>query len=455
MKNIGPQGLSEFCSLVNLMSLLNSCKLPVFLTFLAGSLLLAPHVRAQDLTPLAAMSVESSSADSANNPASSSPAPAAVAADNMAAMPGSETLAPVSAPSSAAPLAGATVPALPNANEPPQLPIVSQQGAAPTLPGATVAPSLPGQVATPTGELTSDDLAVPNFFGNQSDMLGLNEEPDFSYEKSKTELQEEARRQAFEQALQALLPLRPNEIREMLEKFDRTQESVEVPVYPPPKPQMVVQNISLDPGAPPAVIKMAYGHVTTLSILDASGAPWPIEDISWAGDFEITETSAGEGAHIVRISPKSEYAVGNMSMRLLTLKTPVIIMMETNRDIVHYRFDAIIPDYGPFASAPLITQGVSIQAGDQTLSSVLQGLVPNGAERLNVAGVDGRTSAYRIGAVTYVRTPLTLLSPSWTNSVASADGMRVYTIKDAPILLLSDKGKMMRAHLSDREDIFE
>lgn len=428
------------------MSLFNNCKLPVFLAFLAGSFFVTPVIRAQDLTPLTAMTVESST----------TAAPAAapmVAADNLAAMPGSEMLAPVSASS-----AGALAP-LPSMGVVPapasaQLPIVTQN-AAPTLPGATLEPTLPGQAPAPTGELTSDDLAVPNFFGNQSDMLGLNEEPDFSYEKSKTELQEEARRQAFDQALQALLPLRPTEIREMLEKFDRTQESVEVPVYPAPKPQMVVENISLDPGAPPAVIKLAYGHVTTLSVLDASGAPWPIEDISWAGDFEITETSAGEGAHIVRISPRSEYAIGNMSMRLVTLKTPVIIMMETNRDLVHYRFDAIIPDYGPFASAPLITQGVSIQAGDQTLSSVLQGLVPNGSERLNVAGVDGRTSAYRIGAVTYVRTPLTLLSPSWTNSVASADGMRVYTIKDAPILLLSDKGKMMRAHLSDREDIFE
>ncbi|MDB2682771.1 DotH/IcmK family type IV secretion protein [Alphaproteobacteria bacterium] len=308
----------------------------------------------------------------------------------------------------------------------------------------------------PMEELTLDDLTTPEFLlGDDDDPLGLNEEESFDLEKSKTELLEDARRHAFEAALQSILPLRPNEIREMLEQYDRTQESVEVPVYPPPKPKTVVQNISLDPGAPPEVIKLAYGHVTTLSILDITGAPWPIEDISWAGDFEITETEEGEGSHIIRIAPRAEYVNGNMSMRLLTLKTPVILSLETNRDLVHYRFDAIIPEYGPLAEAPLINSGLNIKAGNNTLSAILEGVVPANAKRLSVSGVDGRTSAYKLGNTTFVRTPLTLLSPSWSNSVRSADGMQVFVIKESPVLLLSDNGKMVRARLSTREDIFD
>lgn len=304
-------------------------------------------------------------------------------------------------------------------------------------------------------DLAPDDFVIPDFLQDDPGFLGLGENDGLSLERSKQELQEQARQQAFEAALQSLLPLRPEEIRTLLEKFDRTQESVELPVYPAPKPQMVVENISLDPGSQPAVIKLAFGHVTTLSILDMTGARWPIDDISWAGDFEITETSTEEGSHILRISPGGEYATGNMSMRLLGLKTPVILMMETNRDLVHYRFDAIIPESGPFASAPLIQSNLTIQAGNRTLSSVLQGLPPEGSQRLSVTGTDGRTSAYLLGQTTYVRTPHTLLSPSWTSSVRSADGMSVYAVQNAPVLLLSDKGKMVRARLSDREDIFD
>lgn len=326
-------------------------------------------------------------------------------------------------------------------------------GAAPSAPSP--APLLPGGSQQPQA---APRPAMPEFFGGTGALapepsLNLEGEEDFNFEKTEGELEEEARTQAFDAALQGLLPLRPDEIRTLLEHFDRTQESVELPIYAPPKPEVAVETVSLDPGAAPVVVKTAYGHVTTLTLLDMTGAPWPIQDISWAGNFEVIEASSSQGSHIIRISPQSEFATGNMSIRLLTLKTPVIISLETSRDIVHYRFDAIIPEYGPMAETPLIDKGISTVAGDADIASVLQGVPPTGAKKLDVAGVDGRTTAYSFKGATYVRTPLTLLSPAWSASVASADGMRVYAIKDAPVLLLSDKGKMVRAHVSQREDV--
>ena len=314
----------------------------------------------------------------------------------------------------------------------------------PPLPGGE-APEPPGPSALPPD--TSED-----FDFDTADGLGLDE--------SIQGQQEQARQEAFDAALEGLLPLRPVEIRTLLERFDRTQESVETPVYPNPKPEVVVQNISLDPGAPPSVIKLAYGHVTTVNFLDTTGAPWPVQDISWAGNFEVIDNAqSAEGTttytHMFRISPQSEFAYGNMSITLTALKTPVIITLETNRDIVHYRFDAVVGDYGPFAQAPLIETGIATTAGNADLSSILEGVAPSSAERLSVTGVDGRTSAYRYNDMVYVRTPLTLLSPGWNSSTASADGMRVYEISDAPVLLLSDKGRMVRARLSDRVDILE
>lgn len=319
---------------------------------------------------------------------------------------------------------------------------------------------IPAASAQGADPFSQDGEAIPNFFEDgpagalETEGVDGGEPAEFDFEKSKSQLEEEARREAYDAALQGLLPLRPEEIRELLEHFDRTQESVELPVYPAPTPEVAVETISLDPGTQPATIKSAFGHVTTITFLDATGAPWPIEDISWAGNFTVVEGSS-EGSHMIRISPQSEFATGNMSLRLLTLKTPVIITLDTSRDIVHYRFDAIIPDYGPLAETPLIDTGLSISAGDAEIGSVLQGVMPESATKLSVSGVDGRTTAYTMGGQTYVRTPLTLLSPSWSSSVSSADGMRVYAIQDAPVLLLSDKGRMVRAHLSEREDIFD
>jgi len=336
------------------------------------------------------------------------------------------------------------------------LPLLSLAACLPALAFAQSGPPLPGQ--TPPASSISQEEVV-NFFSNNVDVnapLQSSAPALATTEKSKDDIEAEIRKEAFDAAVESLLPLKPNEIRELLEQFDRTQESVELPVYPSPKPEVTVQTVPLDPGTKPAVIKVAYGHVSTLNILDLTGSPWPIEDISWAGNFEITNSGASEGTHIVRISPQSEFAYGNMSIKLLTLKTPVILTMETSRDLVHYRFDAVIPDNGPLAETPLIQSGITLAAGgNPDMSSVLQGVGPAGSERLDVSGVDSRTSAYRVGNETYVRTPLTLLSPSWSSSVASADGMRVYTVRNAPVLLLSDNGKMVRAHLSTREDTFD
>ncbi len=281
------------------------------------------------------------------------------------------------------------------------------------------------------------------------------DEGDFEFEKSTEELEDSFRKEAFDQALKTLLPLKPDEIRTLLEHFDRTVESTQLPVHPYPRPESVVQNISLDPGVAPLTVKLAFGYVTTLSILDSSGAPWPIEDMSWVGDFNVQESTVKELTHIVRISPESQFAHGNISMRLMGLNAPVIMTFETGRDAVHYRMDAIVPKKGPGASTPIIDPGVTLTSGDPDMSIALSGVVPSDAEILEVSGVDGRTTAYIYNGLTYVRTPLTLLSPGWDSSVTSADGTKIYALEETPVILLSDRGRMVRARLTAREDMLD
>lgn len=309
--------------------------------------------------------------------------------------------------------------------------------------------------------LNGDPAPQNNNQQNNNDLLppgpnfGLPADEGFDFESSAQTLEEEIREEAFDAALEGLLPLRPEEIRRLLERFDTTQEAVETPIYEPPEPEFAVETIPLDPGSRPISVKVAYGHVTTINLVDISGAPWPIEDITWAGNFEVIDTTSNPVSNIIRISPQSEFAAGNMSLKLINLPTPVVIKLETSRDIVHYRFDAVIPDYGPNGSAPIIQTGVSITAGDRNMTSILQGIIPNGAKRLNVEGVDSRTSAYEFNGMTVLRTPLTLLSPGWDSSVSSADGTRVYTFAKTPVVLLSERGKMVRVRLSERGDYFD
>ena len=279
--------------------------------------------------------------------------------------------------------------------------------------------------------------------------------PTYDFELSPEEIKNRTRSRAFDAAVDGMLPLTPDEIREMLKRYDEVQESVNVPYYERPKPVVAVQTASLEPGAQPLTVKVAKGNVTTVTFLDSTGSPWPVEDISWAGDFEVVESGGDDGSHILRVTPQSEFAYGNMSVRLSGLATPLILTLSTSREEVHYRLDIVVPEQGPFAKIPIIKPHTGISAGNVEVARILDGVVPADFKRLLVTGVDGRTSAYLDGEITYVRTPLTLLSPGWSSSVSSADGMHVYTINQSPVLLLSNKGRMVRAYLSEKGDALD
>lgn len=331
----------------------------------------------------------------------------------------------------------------------------AQDSAYPAPPSGGASDSLYGSplddTALPGADMYDDQSRDPSMDMDGETTMTFDAENPFAEappppQRSKEEIEAEIRDRSFTAAITGLLPLNPGEIRKLLRRYDETQQAVEVPVYPYPQPEVAVETVSLDPGAKPPVIKVGVGHVTTLNVMDATGEPWPIQDISWAGNFEVLQPEPG--SHVVRITPMSEFAYGNVSVRLLKLNTPVTFTLKTMRDAVQYRFDARIPEFGPFAKAPLIEGGISIVAGSPVLNSILDGVAPEGAEKLKVAGVDGRTTAYSYNMMTYVRTPLQLLSPGWSSSVSSADGMNVYTLANAPVLLLSDRGRVVRARVS-------
>tara|TARA_B100000686_G_scaffold254675_1_gene265963 strand:- start:2013 stop:3113 length:1101 start_codon:yes stop_codon:yes gene_type:complete len=269
-------------------------------------------------------------------------------------------------------------------------------------------------------------------------------------EEQAAEREAKVRDKSFDAAVDSVLPLRPDEIREMLEYFRKSRQAAETPIVVP-EAKVQVETISLDPGSIPSLIKLAPGHVTTLNLLDITGKPWPIRDVSWAGDFDITPPE--EGGHVIRITPLSAHGIGNMSIQLVDLATPITFSLQTGLTISHYRFDARIPEMGPLAAAPLIDQGgLTAIAGDRNLISFLEGVPPEASDMLDVQGVDARTKVWTHSGQYFVRTPLVLLSPAWNSSVKSSDGMNVYAMNEASVLLLSDNGRMVQAYVAPAEE---
>lgn len=399
---------------------------------------LSPSPAPTSATPAATQTTAAPVAAPTNNPAAvpvtnTTPVPSATAPTPTAQSMGAST-ADVAAPTSTSPIP--STPALP--------PPASELAVAPiALPGMPRTEA--GLTATQNGATTTID---PSLVGGDNNQQGYDQA---AYEERlkqrMEEIKAETRQKAMEQATDNVFPLQPTEIEALLQQLRLTQAAVQKPIErPPATPRAVVHTMELDPGAQPPTVQLLNGNVTSLSILDATGQPWPIVDIAFGGPFDVKPPEAG--GHIIRISPLKEYAHGNMSVRLQKLPTPLTFTLEAGGQEVHYRFDARIPKLGPNAKTSLIDRGLTITAGeDSSLSAILVGTPPASAERLKVIGVDGRTSAYRLDGATYVRTPHTLLSPTWQSSVSSADGTNVYKLNDAPVLLLSDEGTMVRAQI--------
>ncbi len=287
--------------------------------------------------------------------------------------------------------------------------------------------------------------------GGDVGLEGFVEPPQISQE----EILRKAKQMSFDNALDGAMPLSPEQIAAIIQKMSIVQEAAAPAIANPvrPKPVLKVETISLDPGTQPPVIKVAAGYVTSVMILDATGAPWEIKDIAYVGKFNAAIPNSAP--HTFRILPLNRFYEGNLTLQLVGLATPVTFRLEAGEDEVYYRYDVRLPVIGPNAKAPQFKSANSMVAGDSVMMAVLSGYPPASSKRLQVSGLDDRSAAWEINGQIFLRTPHTLLSPAWSGSTTSGDGTTVYAIPDTPVLLLSDQGVMVRARLSRPKGIVE
>src|SRR5262249_43314318 len=97
---------------------------------------------------------------------------------------------------------------------------------------------------------------------------------------------------------------------------------------------------------------------------------------------------------------------------------------------------------GPNASP--VMSGVPDTANPQLLQ-FLDGVAPAGSQILQVDG--GDCQAWLYNGQLFLRTRLTVLSPSWIATMSSPDGTNVYQVPKAPVVLASSRGQMVQLHI--------
>lgn len=244
--------------------------------------------------------------------------------------------------------------------------------------------------------------------------------------------------QAFATVVRNMMPLTPTQIRTLRYLFNQSQKAAAAYPGTPPRPTSSSVMINLSPGATPPIIRLRAGFVTSLVFLDSTGKPWPIQayDLGDPKSFNIQWNQKG---NTLLVQAQNTYKSGNLAVMLKGKDTPVMITLMPGQRAVDYRVDLRVPGFGPNASP--ITSSLPMTSNPQ-LINFLDGVAPQGSKTLQVSG--GLSQAWLYGKHVYVRTRLTLLSPSWLSQMSSPDGTNVYEITKTPVLLVSNRGKIQQ-----------
>lgn len=298
-----------------------------------------------------------------------------------------------------------------------------------------------GGLSQPISSTKNDSSAVPiNSVDSQQDSNTQNDSKEGGSQSS-TLGDTPISQAAFLQTVRNMLPLTPQQVHSLRVLLDKTQRAANAYPGTPPRPTSSSVIVNLAPGSTPPVIRLRKGFVTSLVFLDSTGAPWPIAAYD-IGDPKAFNVQWNRKSNTLLVQALDTYHTGNLAVILKGQNTPVMLTLMPGQSAVDYRVDLRVPGLGPDAN-PTLSDLPAAQ--NPKLLTFLNGIPPQGAQTLQVQG--GSCQAWLFHKHIYLRTSLTVLSPSWLATMSSPDGTHVYEIPQTPVVLASDRGKITQLEL--------
>ena len=255
----------------------------------------------------------------------------------------------------------------------------------------------------------------------------------------------------FERSLFLELPLDPDQIRRLRKRLDESQKAQSEGTRDVDPVSRSV-TVSLRPGEKPPTVNLATGNATTVTVSDATGQPWPIL-ASVTGNpnaFDVQSAGPQGDTNIMVVTPTTAYGASNLILTLKDHPVPIALKLVSGSDRPDYRLDVKVSARGPNAAYQTAPSESLPETEDTLLTKFLDNTPPDSAERLDVDGPSGSADveAWMLNGKMYVRTDLSLLSPSYTSRANSVSGTKVYALPHAPVLVVSDQGRMHSVSVS-------
>lgn len=224
----------------------------------------------------------------------------------------------------------------------------------------------------------------------------------------------------------------PQQIKEMRKQFDERQKANSQPIKAP-KPVTGSVTVSLSPGSTPPVIRPYLGNITSLVVLDSTGAPWPVENFR-VGDeatFPVERLDGPQGSAFT-IDANYQYGQSNLVLKLAGVSSPVVINLVAGQAEHDARVEIRVQGRGPNA---VVTSGNLIRGTNSDLMPVLDGISPPGGKPVKVSGLEDIRAWILPDGKLMVKSPYRIASPATPTFLSSADGTTVYVFSPTTKLM--------------------
>ena len=253
----------------------------------------------------------------------------------------------------------------------------------------------------------------------------------------------------------AALPFTEAQIEALARLLRQTQKAMAHGEGEPPRGRVRRIRIAAPGGGAIPEIAVRRGYATAVSFTDATGAPWPIENVLVDRRFlpEVEESGEAGGAHLLYLVPQRRYLHGNAVVKLRGLAEPVVAVLRGGGGAADFRVDMRLGLPGPNADPAALVRPEGFHAGDPQLLELLGGAVPPDAERLAVEGGARDDRAWRSGGDLLLLTRAHPLSPGPRAAERGPGGRWAYRLPDTPYALVTRGGREARLGFREREDV--
>ena len=302
------------------------------------------------------------------------------------------------------------------------------QGPQPTVIPVPAIPSPDGDPSEP------DDDAIPSI---EPDTATPPAEVSAAQKKKDDALKGTVHDPDYKKAIDANFPLSP----EQIEDYGRVEDSIDRAVGSrrPPNVATATLHVTSHPGVAPQRVMLSDDYITSLSVLDNTGSPWPISRAVTGNSKMFAIEVPPDPGNVVILAPLRKYAASNLMLILKGSSVPIVVSIENNREAAYYNVNLVLDEAGPKATRDVVRPPVD-PIDDAFMRSILDGAggVTAGVRQVKIAG-GAETTAYMAGSKFYLRTPYTLIFPQNNTASMRSGGMRVYEIPVTPLITVADE----------------